>query len=151
MLLACLFSLLGVHCVDYLERDLLLIRSHCLAFFWLYFFSYETKTPGPNGERYCWYQCTVMGGRETRDLGAYELARACEALGAGEILLNSIDKDGTNSGFDLEFVRVCYCYFLHSLVTQSLELFLVLTLFLRISIIFLIDSIVTVVAFGTIA
>lgn len=26
---------------------------------------------------------------------------ACEALGAGEILLNCIDKDGTNSGFDL--------------------------------------------------
>eukprot|EP00038_Savillea_parva_P007560 m.170995 g.170995 ORF g.170995 m.170995 type:complete len:547 (-) comp13317_c0_seq1:855-2495(-) len=66
--------------------------------------TYETATPGPNGERYCWYQCTIKGGRETRDLGAYELVQACEALGAGEILLNSIDKDGTNSGFDLEFV-----------------------------------------------
>jgi len=33
--------------------------------------------------------------------GAYELVRACEALGAGEILLNCMDKDGTNSGFDL--------------------------------------------------
>ena len=33
-----------------------------------------------------------------------ELARACEALGAGEILLNCIDKDGTNSGFDHELI-----------------------------------------------
>lgn len=66
-----------------------------------------------------------MGGRETRDLGAYELARACEALGAGEILLNSIDKDGTNSGFDLEFVRDFHCHFFNRLVTLPLDLCLV--------------------------
>lgn len=65
----------------------------------------KTEFPGPNGEQYVWYQCTVSGGREARDLGAYELAQACEALGAGELLLNCIDKDGTNSGFDLELVR----------------------------------------------
>lgn len=50
------------------------------------------------------YQCTVKGGREGRDIGAYEFAQACEALGAGEILLNCIDKDGTKSGFDLELI-----------------------------------------------
>jgi len=33
------------------------------------------------------------------------LARVCEQLGAGEILLNSIDRDGTNSGFDLELIN----------------------------------------------
>jgi imidazole glycerol-phosphate synthase len=65
----------------------------------------ETTTPGPDGERYCWFQCTVKGGREGRDLDAVELARACEELGAGEILLNSIDRDGTGSGFDLELVQ----------------------------------------------
>ena len=64
----------------------------------------ETTTPGPQGERYCWFQCTVKGGREGRDVGAVELAQACEQLGAGEILLNSIDRDGTGSGFDLELV-----------------------------------------------
>ncbi|MGV1099918.1 HisA/HisF-related TIM barrel protein [Thiovibrio sp. JS02] len=53
----------------------------------------------------CWYQCTVKGGREGRDVDALELAKACEELGAGEILLNCIDKDGTNSGFDLELIR----------------------------------------------
>lgn len=52
------------------------------------------------GGKLCWWQCTVKGGRETADLDAFELARACEALGAGEILLNCIDKDGQNSGFD---------------------------------------------------
>ncbi|KAJ3288526.1 Histidine biosynthesis bifunctional protein hisB [Borealophlyctis nickersoniae] len=64
-----------------------------------------TNVPGPNGEKYCWYQCTVKGGREGRDLDVYQLVTACEALGAGEILLNCMDKDGTNSGYDLELVR----------------------------------------------
>lgn len=41
------------------------------------------------------------GGREGRDLGAVELAIAVEALGAGEIMLNCIDQDGTN--------QVCHC------------------------------------------
>lgn len=66
----------------------------------------ETAFPGPNGERYCWYQCTVKGGREGRDLGVYELVRTCEALGAGEILLNCMDRDGTKLGFDLELIRM---------------------------------------------
>jgi glutamine amidotransferase/cyclase len=64
----------------------------------------ETEDPGPGGEKYCWYQCTVKGGREGRDLDVIELVTACEKLGAGEILLNCIDKDGTNSGFDLELI-----------------------------------------------
>ena len=50
---------------------------------------------GPNGEEYCWWQCTVKGGRELRDVSAVELAKAVEELGAGEILLNCIDRDGT--------------------------------------------------------
>jgi glutamine amidotransferase/cyclase len=65
----------------------------------------ETPIPGPNGERYCWYQCTIKGGREGRDLDAVTLAQVCEQLGAGEILLNCIDRDGTNLGFDLELVN----------------------------------------------
>jgi len=65
----------------------------------------RTTTPGPNGEEYCWYQCTVKGGREGRDVDAVELARVCESLGAGEILLNCIDRDGTNSGFEIELIQ----------------------------------------------
>jgi len=68
----------------------------------------ETKTPGPNGERRCWYECTIKGGREGRPVDAITLARVCEELGAGEILLNCIDRDGTSSGFDIELVdAVC--------------------------------------------
>lgn len=65
----------------------------------------ETVFPGPNGERYCWYQCTIKGGREGREVDAVTLAQVCEQLGAGEILLNCIDKDGTNSGFDIELIN----------------------------------------------
>jgi glutamine amidotransferase/cyclase len=67
--------------------------------------TFKTSIPGPSGEEYVWYQVTVKGGRETVDLGAYELVQAVEALGAGEILLNCIDKDGTNNGYDLELIR----------------------------------------------
>ena len=66
----------------------------------------ETSFPGPDGERYCWYQCTVKGGREERDIDVIQLATVCEELGCGEILLNCIDRDGTNSGFDLELIKM---------------------------------------------
>jgi glutamine amidotransferase/cyclase len=66
----------------------------------------KTSIAGPKGEDYCWWQCTVKGGREGRDIGAYEVALAVEALGAGEILLNCIDRDGTGKGFDLELINL---------------------------------------------
>ena len=53
-----------------------------------------------------WYQCTVSGGRESRPLSVVQLARGVEKLGAGEILLNSIDRDGTGAGFDVELVKL---------------------------------------------
>ncbi|MFH2093901.1 MAG: imidazole glycerol phosphate synthase subunit HisF [Pseudomonadota bacterium] len=65
----------------------------------------KTQFPGPANEQYCWYQCTVQGGRSARDLDAISFSKACQDLGAGEILLNCIDKDGTNSGFDLELIN----------------------------------------------
>lgn len=51
----------------------------------------------------------VNGGREGRPIGAYELAKAVEELGAGEILLNCIDCDGENGSLILQ-ISVC-CYF----------------------------------------
>jgi glutamine amidotransferase/cyclase len=65
----------------------------------------ETAIPGPRGQRYCWFQCTVKGGREGREVDAATLAQTCEQLGAGEILLNCIDRDGTNLGFDIELIN----------------------------------------------
>jgi glutamine amidotransferase/cyclase len=35
----------------------------------------------------------------------FRFVQVCEKLGAGEILLNCIDRDGTNSGFDIELVK----------------------------------------------
>ena len=65
----------------------------------------QTLNVGPRGEQYCWYQCTIRGGREGRDIDVQQLVRAVEKMGAGEILLNCIDKDGSNSGFDLELIN----------------------------------------------
>jgi glutamine amidotransferase/cyclase len=60
--------------------------------------------PDADGREYCWYQCSIKGGREFRDLDVVQLVKACEALGAGEILLNCIDQDGTNSGYDTALI-----------------------------------------------
>lgn len=68
----------------------------------------ETSHTGPAGERYCWYQCTIRGGREGRNLDAVTLVQICEELGAGEILLNCIDRDGTNMGFDIELINAVH-------------------------------------------
>lgn len=60
---------------------------------------------GPNDEKRCWYQCTVKGGRETRDICAVTVAKAVERLGAGEIMLNCINMDGQGQGFDLALMQ----------------------------------------------
>ncbi|KAJ2920174.1 hypothetical protein MD484_g135, partial [Candolleomyces efflorescens] len=66
------------------------------------------KDDGPEVERgkAWWYQCTVSGGREVRDVSVVELAKGAEMLGAGEILVNLIDRDGTGLGFDLDLVNL---------------------------------------------
>jgi len=48
------------------------------------------------------YEVVVEGGRISTGLDAIEWARRGVAAGAGEILLTSIDRDGTRDGFDLE-------------------------------------------------
>jgi cyclase len=45
------------------------------------------------------------GGRNPTGLDAVEWARKMESLGAGELLLTSMDRDGTKSGFDLGLTR----------------------------------------------
>jgi cyclase len=47
----------------------------------------------------------TRGGRTRTELDAVEWARICVAHGAGEILLTSIDRDGTRAGYDLELTR----------------------------------------------
>lgn len=51
------------------------------------------------------YEVVVAGGRTPTGLDAVEWAREGERLGAGEILLTSMDADGTKTGFDLEMTK----------------------------------------------
>jgi cyclase len=59
-------------------------------------------TGGPATSR---WQVYVAGGRTATDLDVVAWARAGVARGAGEILLTSMDRDGTNDGYDLELTR----------------------------------------------
>ncbi len=51
------------------------------------------------------WEVAVRGGRDAVPLDAVEWAQRVAGLGAGEILLTSIDRDGTRSGFDLDLLR----------------------------------------------
>lgn len=51
------------------------------------------------------FEVTTHGGRRGTGLDAVEWAHRAAGLGAGEILLNSMDADGTKAGFDLELLR----------------------------------------------
>jgi imidazole glycerol-phosphate synthase len=67
----------------------------------------KTIEPDPiTGNEWVYYACTIRGGRETRPLDVVQLVTAVEAMGAGEILLNAIDRDGSNRGYDLELIRM---------------------------------------------
>ncbi len=51
------------------------------------------------------WQVYLNGGRVPAEIDAVEWARECEQRGAGEILLTSMDTDGTQTGFDLPMLR----------------------------------------------
>ncbi len=51
------------------------------------------------------FEVTTHGGRKSAGLDAIEWAARAAELGAGEILLNAMDADGTQDGFDLELIR----------------------------------------------
>jgi cyclase len=52
------------------------------------------------------FEVTTHGGRKAAGLDAVEWAARAADLGAGEILLNAMDADGTQSGFDLDLIRL---------------------------------------------
>ena len=60
----------------------------------------EGSPPTPSG-----FEVTTHGGRRGTGIDAVEWAERGEALGVGEVLLNSMDADGTRAGFDLELLR----------------------------------------------
>jgi cyclase len=51
------------------------------------------------------WEVVVQGGRKATGLDAVEWIERCVANGAGEVLLTSIDRDGTQDGFDIELLR----------------------------------------------
>jgi imidazole glycerol-phosphate synthase subunit HisF len=58
------------------------------------------RAPGPASG----FEVTTHGGRRGTGIDAVEWARRAAELGVGEILLNSMDADGTRAGFDLELI-----------------------------------------------
>ncbi|MPY98373.1 MAG: imidazole glycerol phosphate synthase subunit HisF [Actinophytocola sp.] len=61
----------------------------------------EGGEPTPSG-----FEVTTHGGRKGTGIDAVEWAARGEELGVGEILLNSMDADGTKAGFDLELIKL---------------------------------------------
>jgi cyclase len=59
----------------------------------------QTTLPVETGT---WFRVFTHGGRTATELDAITWARQCASLGAGEILVTSIDQDGQRSGYDLE-------------------------------------------------
>ncbi len=64
----------------------------------------DAKKVSSGGEQSRW-EIFTHGGREPTGIDAVEYAKEVVALGAGEILLTSMDRDGTKDGFDLELTR----------------------------------------------
>ncbi len=61
----------------------------------------------PDTSRFpCGYEITTHGFRERTGLDAVEWAKRAEELGAGEIVVNSVDADGTRAGFELTITRL---------------------------------------------
>jgi len=61
----------------------------------------EDGTPTPSG-----FEVTTHGGRQGTGIDAVSWAARGQELGVGEILLNSMDADGTKSGFDVELITL---------------------------------------------
>src|SRR5207253_5541387 len=65
-----------------------------------------TPNPSPQGgEGEEWWEVHINGGRVPTGLEAVSWARRVEELGAGEIVLTSMDADGTKAGYDLPMTR----------------------------------------------
>jgi imidazole glycerol-phosphate synthase subunit HisF len=64
----------------------------------------DAKKVSPEGEPGRW-EIFTHGGRKPTGLDAIDYAREVVALGAGEILLTSMDRDGTRAGFDIGLTR----------------------------------------------
>jgi cyclase len=65
----------------------------------------EEKSTVITSEGPCWFEVYTYGGRNPTGMDAVEWAERAVELGAGEFLLTSMDRDGTENGYDLELTR----------------------------------------------
>ncbi|MDR2700498.1 MAG: imidazole glycerol phosphate synthase subunit HisF [Nitrososphaerota archaeon] len=65
----------------------------------------EGKITVQTSEGPVWFEVITYGGRKTTGIDAVAWALQAEKLGAGEFLVTSMDKDGTENGFDVELTR----------------------------------------------
>ena len=84
----------AVRCPEFLSEAAKEFGSQCIALY------IEAKKQ-PNGT----YEAFTDGGRERSGFNAIEWARRGIELGAGEILITSVDKDGTRRGYDLDLIK----------------------------------------------
>lgn len=80
----------AVRCPDVIDRSAARFGAQCVVA------SIDAKSDGAGWKVY------VRGGKEATSLDAVQWAVECERRGAGEILLTSIDRDGTRAGYDQE-------------------------------------------------
>jgi imidazole glycerol-phosphate synthase subunit HisF len=64
----------------------------------------KSGDPYTGSNRY-WFEVKIYGGKEGTGIDAIQWAKKIESLGAGEILLTSIDTDGTEFGYDIELTK----------------------------------------------
>lgn len=84
----------GIHHPEFLREAAEKFGSQCIVLF------VEAKKTG-EGE----WEAYTDGGREKTGIKALDWIKKGLELGAGEILLSSVDRDGTKSGFDIELIR----------------------------------------------
>lgn len=53
----------------------------------------------------CWFECSIYGGRLFTGIDAIRWAMEAEERGAGEVLLTSMDRDGTKDGYDIPLTK----------------------------------------------
>lgn len=60
----------------------------------------------PVGDKFCWWEVYIHGGRTPTGKDALLWGKMATELGSGEILLTSMDRDGTKNGFDIELTNL---------------------------------------------
>ncbi len=84
----------AVHNRDFVRQGAEKFGSQCIVV------AVDAKSTGPGR-----WEVFTHGGRRPTGIDAVEYAKEVASLGAGEILLTSMDRDGTKQGFDIELTR----------------------------------------------